>query len=69
LTTSNVSTLTLLGAERGDVTTNRALMAAQDKLALTPEEQEVIELQRNSRPATNALYGIRLVPFRPENSR
>ncbi len=37
----------LLGAQRGDVTTIRALWALQDKLALTPEEEHAIELRRD----------------------
>jgi hypothetical protein len=36
----------LLGAQRGDVATIRALWALQDKLALTPEEEKAIELKR-----------------------
>jgi len=36
----------LLGAQRGDVATIRALWALQDKLALTQEEEKLIELQR-----------------------
>jgi len=36
----------LLGAQRGDVATIRALWALQDKLALTPEEETAIELKR-----------------------
>jgi len=36
----------LLGAQRGDVATIRALWALQDKLALTPEEEKAIELRR-----------------------
>ncbi len=36
----------LLGAQRGDVATIRALWALQDKLALSPEEEKAIELRR-----------------------
>ena len=36
----------LLGAQRGDLATIRALWALQDKLALTPEEETAIELKR-----------------------
>jgi hypothetical protein len=36
----------LLGAQRGDVATIRAIWALQDKLALTPEEENAIELKR-----------------------
>ena len=36
----------LLGAQRGDVFTIRALWALQDKLALTPKEEATIELKR-----------------------
>jgi len=36
----------LLGAQRGDVATIRALWAVQDRLALTPEEENAIELKR-----------------------
>lgn len=36
----------LLGAQRGDVSTIRALWAIQDRLALTPEEEKVLELKR-----------------------
>ncbi|MBI4905712.1 MAG: hypothetical protein HY820_18915 [Acidobacteria bacterium] len=36
----------LLGAQRGDVATVRTIWALQDKLALTPEEEKAIELNR-----------------------
>lgn len=36
----------LLGTQRGDVATIRALWALQDKIALTPEEETAIELKR-----------------------
>jgi hypothetical protein len=36
----------LLGAQRGDVATIRALWALQDRLALSPEEEIAIELKR-----------------------
>jgi hypothetical protein len=36
----------LLGAQRGDVATIRALWALQDELALSPEEEKAIELKR-----------------------
>jgi hypothetical protein len=36
----------LLGAQRGDVATIRALWALQDKLALTPEDETAIDLKR-----------------------
>lgn len=36
----------LLGAQRGDVSTIRALWALQDKVALTPDEEEAIDLRR-----------------------
>jgi hypothetical protein len=36
----------LLGAQRGDLATVRTLWALQDKLALTQEEEKLIELQR-----------------------
>ena len=36
----------LLGAQRGDVATIRALWALQDKLALSPDEEMAIELKR-----------------------
>jgi len=36
----------LLGAQRGDVATIRALWVLQDRLALTPEEEKAIELKR-----------------------
>jgi hypothetical protein len=36
----------LLGAQRGDVATVRALRALQDKLALSPEEESAVELKR-----------------------
>ncbi|MBI4907860.1 MAG: hypothetical protein HY820_29820 [Acidobacteria bacterium] len=36
----------LLGAQRGDVATIRALWAIQDKLALTPDEEKAIEFKR-----------------------
>jgi len=36
----------LLGAQRGDLATIRALWALQDKLALTVEEEKAIELKR-----------------------
>lgn len=36
----------LLGAQRGDVATVRALWALQDKLALSPEEEQAIDLKR-----------------------
>jgi hypothetical protein len=36
----------LLGAQRGDVATIRALWAIQDKLALTHQEEEAIQLKR-----------------------
>jgi len=37
----------LLGAQRGDVATIRALSARQDKLALSPEKEQVTELKRD----------------------
>ena len=37
----------LLGAQRGDVATIRALWAIQDKLALTPDEEKAIHLKRD----------------------
>jgi hypothetical protein len=37
----------LLGAQRGDVATIRALWALQDKIGLTPEEEKAIELKRD----------------------
>jgi hypothetical protein len=36
----------LLGAQRGDVATIRALWTLQDRLALSPEEEETVELKR-----------------------
>jgi len=36
----------LLGAQRGDVTTIRAIWSIQDNLALNAEEERVIELKR-----------------------
>ena len=36
----------VLGAQRGDVATIRALWALQDKIALSPEEEKTIELRR-----------------------
>jgi hypothetical protein len=36
----------LLGAQRGDVATIRALWALQDKLALSPEEESAVEFKR-----------------------
>ena len=36
----------LLGAQRGDVATIRALWALQDKLALSTEEETAVELKR-----------------------
>jgi hypothetical protein len=36
----------LLGAQRGDVATIRAIWAIQDKIALTPDEEKAIELKR-----------------------
>jgi hypothetical protein len=36
----------LLGAQRGDVATIRALWAVQDRLGLTQEEEKIIELKR-----------------------
>ena len=36
----------LLGAQRGDVATIRAIWALQDKIALAPEEEAAIELKR-----------------------
>lgn len=36
----------LLGAQRGDVATIRALWALQDKIALTQDEEATIELKR-----------------------
>ena len=36
----------LLGAQRGDVTTIRALWALQDKLTLSTEEETAVELKR-----------------------
>jgi hypothetical protein len=35
------------GAQRGDVATIRALWALQDRLALSPEKEQVIELKRD----------------------
>lgn len=37
----------LLGAQRGDVATIRALWALQDKLTLNPDEERSIELKRD----------------------
>lgn len=36
----------LLGAQRGDIATIRAVWALQDKIALTPEEEAAVELKR-----------------------
>jgi hypothetical protein len=36
----------LLGAQRGDVATIRAIWAVQDKIALAPDEEKAIELKR-----------------------
>ena len=36
----------LLGAQRGDVATIRALWALQDRLALSPEEESAVEFKR-----------------------
>lgn len=36
----------LLGAQRGDVATIRARWAIQDELALSPDEEMVVELRR-----------------------
>lgn len=36
----------LLGAQRGDVATIRALWALQDRLALSPGEENAVELRR-----------------------
>ena len=58
----------LLGAQRGDVATIRALWALQDMLALTPEEEQAIELKREFVAGTNALPGIPRRRFPPRNS-
>jgi len=52
----------LLGAQRGDVATIRALWALQDKLALTPEEEKAVELRRE------VVSGQERVAWNPERS-
>lgn len=37
----------LLGAQRGDLATIRALWKLQDKVALSPDEEQAIELKRD----------------------
>jgi len=37
----------LLGAQRGDVSTIRAIWDLQDKLGLTPDEESALELKRD----------------------
>ncbi len=44
--TQRINLHALLGAQRGDVATIRSLWALQDRLALTPDEEETLELKR-----------------------
>jgi hypothetical protein len=44
--TQRLNLYALLGAQRGDVSTIRAIWSIQDKLALNAEEEHVIELKR-----------------------
>ena len=44
--TQRINLHALLGAQRGDVATVRALWTIQDRLALTPAEESAIELKR-----------------------
>ena len=46
----------LLGAQRGDVATIRALWALQDKLGLTPDEEKAIELQDRKSTRLNSSH-------------
>jgi hypothetical protein len=48
----------LLGAQRGDVATIRTLWAIQDKLALSPEEEMVVDLKRELVGGQSASFGI-----------
>ena len=43
--TQRINLHALLGAQRGDVATIRSLWVLQDRLALTPDEEEALELK------------------------
>ena len=63
----------LLGAQRADVGSIRAIWAIQDRIALSPDEEKAIELKRETvggqdRMLWNPALAIRATPFEFDDS-